>query len=63
MELGSATIETEILDGGTNEQLAALIDPFKSDPEDSKGEKLSWKTVAERLGFYAKRLRGKLEGK
>ncbi len=61
MELNQATIEAELLDGGTNEQVAALIDPLGSDKKD---EKLSWEEVGKQLEFYAKRLRARLdEGK
>lgn len=63
MELSSATIETEILDGGTNEQVAALIDPFLGDTKDSKAEKVSWENVGKRLEVYAKRLRARLDRK
>jgi hypothetical protein len=57
MELTSARIEAEVLDGATNEQLAALVDPFNSEAKD----KVSWENVGKRLGFYAKRLLAKLE--
>jgi hypothetical protein len=57
MELASATIEAEVLDGGTNEQLGALIDPFSSDTKD---EEVSWENIEKQLTFYAKRLRARL---
>jgi hypothetical protein len=63
MELSSATIETEILDGGTTEQVAALIDTFEADTKDKKAEKVSWENVGKRLEFYAKRLRARLDRK
>jgi len=58
MELGRATIEAELLDGGTNEQVAAVIDPLGDNKE---GEKLSWDELGKRLEYYAKRLRARLE--
>ena len=58
MELSQATIEAELLDGGTNEQVGAVIDPLGNDKED---EKPSWEEVGKRLEYYAKRLRARLE--
>jgi len=55
-ELGKATIEAELLDGGTNEQLFALIYPLGND----KDEKLSWEELGKRLDVYAQRLRASL---
>ena len=57
MELTSARIEAEVLDGVTDEQLGALVDPFSSEAKD----KISWENVGKRLGFYAKRLLARLE--
>ena len=54
MKLDSATIESEALDGETNEQLGALIDPFSSEEKD---EEVSWENVEKHFTFYAKRLR------
>jgi hypothetical protein len=56
MELASAVIEAEALDGESHEQLAALIDPFRQDEE----EDVSWENVRKHLSFYAKRLRTRL---
>jgi len=58
MELGRATIEAELLDGGTNELVAAVIDPLGNNKED---EKPSWEEIGKRLEYYAKRLRARLE--
>jgi hypothetical protein len=58
MELSRATIEAELLDGGTNEQVAALIDPLGDNKDD---EKPSWEEIGKRLEYYAKRLRARLE--
>jgi Protein of unknown function (DUF3313) len=56
-ELNKATIEAELLDGGTNEQLGALIDPLGSDSM----EEASWEELGKRLEAYAKRLRARLD--
>jgi hypothetical protein len=56
-ELNKATIEAELLDGGTNEQLAAVIDPLGSDGM----EEASWEELGKRLEAYAKRLRARLD--
>ena len=56
-ELNKATIEAELLDGGSNEQLAALIDPLGSDSM----EEASWEELGKRLEAYAKRLRARLD--
>jgi len=56
-ELGKATIEAELLDSSSNEQLAALIDPLGGDSEG----KASWEELSKRLEAYAKRLRTRLD--
>ncbi|MDD5759499.1 MAG: DUF3313 domain-containing protein [Desulfobulbaceae bacterium] len=58
MELNQATIEAELLDGETNEQIFALIEPLG---EDQANTKLTWEEVGKRLEIYAKRLRAKLD--
>lgn len=61
MELSQATIEAEILDGSSNEQLVALIEPLGDEQAKTK---LTWEEVGKRLEIYAKRLRARLdEGK
>ena len=57
-ELTQASIEAEILDGESNEQLGALIDPFANGKED---EKLTWDDVRKRFEAYAKRFRARID--
>lgn len=57
MELKQATIEAEFIDGGSNEQVAALLHPLEAD----KKEKLSWETVGQNFEEYAKRIRARLD--
>lgn len=57
-ELDQAIIEAELLDGSSNEQLGALIDPFETG---EKAEKTTWEEVSKRVEFYAKRFRARLD--
>ncbi len=57
-QLSQATIQAELLDGETNEQLGALQDSFHSG---KKGKKITWDEVGQRFEFYAKRFRARLD--
>ena len=58
-KLKDATIEAELLDAQTNEQLSVLIDKLSV----SKGgsDKTSWKEISGALDFYAKRFRSRMD--
>lgn len=57
-KLNDATIEAELLDAGSQDQLAVLVDKLSV----SKGaEKTSWDDISKSLDYYAKRLRARLD--
>jgi len=60
VSLQSAGIEAELLDAQTGERLAVLVDKGLKAPKDKK-EKLSWDDIDQRLRFYAKRFRARLD--
>lgn len=60
VSLIDAGIEAELLDALTGERLAVLADRGITASK-KKDEKLSWKDIDERLRFYAKRFRARLE--
>jgi len=60
VSLQSAGIEAELLDAQSGERLAVLVDKGLKAPKDKK-EKLSWDDIDQRLRFYAKRFRARLD--
>lgn len=62
IELKEATIEAEMLDAETMDQLGVLVDKLSvSKGADHKGDETSWDEISENLGFYAKRFRSRLD--
>lgn len=59
VSLKDATIEAELMDAGSQDQLAVLVDDLSV----SKGgaEKTSWEDIHKALDYYAKRLRARLD--
>ena len=60
VSLVDAGIEGELLDALTGERLAVLVDKGLKASKD-KDEKLSWDDIDQRLRFYAKRFRARLD--
>jgi len=60
VSLFDARIEAELLDALTGERLAVLVDKGLIASKE-KDEKLSWDDIDERLRFYAKRFRARLD--
>lgn len=58
-KLNDATIEAELLDAQSHEQLGVLID--KLSVSKGGGDKTSWAEVTEALNFYAKRFRSRMD--
>lgn len=58
-KLKDATIEAELLDAQSNEQLGVLID--KLSVSKGGGDKTSWTEITEALNFYAKRFRARMD--
>ena len=59
IHLKDATIEAEILDAGSQDQLGVLIDKL---PVSTGGaEETSWDDISKALDFYAKRFRSRLD--
>ena len=60
--LKDATIEAELLDVETLEQLGILVNKLSiSKGSDNKGDKTSWEEISESLTFYAKRFRSRMD--
>lgn len=57
--LSDATIEAELLDGESGEQLGTLVDSLSESV--SKDDKPSWESLEQALIFYAKRFRSRLD--
>lgn len=59
VDLHDATIEAELFDAGSPDQLAVLVDKLSV----SKGgaDKTSWDDISKALDYYAKRLRARLD--
>jgi hypothetical protein len=59
VKLNDATIEAELLDAGSQDQLAVLVDKLSV----SKGgaDQTSWDDISKGLDYYAKRLRARLD--
>lgn len=60
VSLVEAGIEAELLDGLTGERLGVLVDRGLETSKDKK-KKLSWDDIDERLSFYAKRFKARLD--
>ena len=61
ISLVNATIEVEMLDAGSNERLAVLIDSGPHSPKDKKKKLTSWEEIEAVLKFYAKRFRTRMD--
>jgi hypothetical protein len=62
IKLEDATIEGELLDAQSSEQVGVLIDKLSvSKAGKEKDTKTSWEEIATSLDFYAKRLRSRLD--
>ncbi len=59
INLKDATIEAELLDAQSHDQLGVLID--KLSVSKGGGDKTSWKEISKALNFYAKRFRARMD--
>jgi len=59
IHLKDATIEAELLDAGSHDQLGVLVD--KLSVYAGGAEKTSWNDISKALDFYAKRFRSRLD--
>lgn len=61
VDLTEATIEAELLDGQSGEQLAVLVDRLNDGVGENKASKISWDAIQASLEFYAKRFRSRID--
>lgn len=58
VQLNDATIEAELMDAGSQDQLGVLVDKLSVS---KGGGETSWEDIHKALDYYAKRLRGRLD--
>ena len=58
VKLNDATIEAELMDAGSQDQLGVLVDKLSVS---KGGGETSWEDIHKALDYYAKRLRGRLD--
>ena len=61
IKLDDATIEAELLDAQSSEQIGVLIDKLSVETAGEKDTDTSWEEIEKSLDYYVKRLRSRLD--